>query len=61
MNMSKGEFDRHFQTLQASWGFEGQELQKDEQEMLRRVCMGEISKEDYFRWIQNHVVGRDRK
>lgn len=51
MLISRDQFERNFEQIQASWGFEGQELNSYEKELLRRVCMGEISKEEFNRSI----------
>ncbi|MCR8636955.1 antitoxin VbhA family protein [Paenibacillus radicis (ex Xue et al. 2023)] len=51
MNMKKEQFERYFGNLQASWGYEGMELTPEEGEQLRRVAMGEITKEEYSRSI----------
>lgn len=51
MNMTREQFERHFRSLQASWGYEGMELTPEEGEQLRQVAMGEISQDEYDRWL----------
>lgn len=51
MKMTPERFEREFEQLQASWGFEGLELSEDEREQLLLVCTGKIQKADFDRWL----------
>lgn len=55
MNMTREQFERHFRSLQASWGYEGMGLTSEEGEQLRRVAMGEISLDEYDRWLLDRI------
>jgi hypothetical protein len=53
--MIREQFERHFRSLQASWGYEGMELTPEESEQLRKVAMGEISRDEYDDWLLDRV------
>lgn len=52
MKITKEQFERHFAQIQGSWAYEGYELNMDAKEQIRRVCMGEISKAEFDRWVR---------
>jgi hypothetical protein len=55
MNLTRDQFDKYFRNLQASWGLDDMALTPEEGEQLRRVCMGEISQDEYDRSLLDRV------
>lgn len=47
MNMTREQFELHFARMQASWELDDMGLNAEEKELMRRYCMGEISRADY--------------
>lgn len=54
MGISQEQFERVFRKVQASWRLEDMDLSPEEGELLRRVCMEEITEEEYNYWLLNH-------
>lgn len=52
MKVPREKFERHFAQVQASWAYEGYELSLNAKEQIRRVCMGEISKAEFDKWVR---------
>ncbi|MCY9763241.1 hypothetical protein M5X06_22035 [Paenibacillus alvei] len=49
--VSREKFEKHFKDLNASWAYEGAELNEVEKELAFKRLNGEISEEEYMKAI----------
>ncbi len=49
------QFERFFQKMNASWGYENASLSSSEKELLKRFADGEITHEEYIEAVKKNL------
>lgn len=51
--MTREQFEKYLQEIESTWELDGLKFNPEEKELIRKVCMGEITMDDYDKAVPN--------